>query len=49
MPNLAKSKSHGRLKRQLLILMLAIFGSSVAIGCIFGFVTSAHGANPVNS
>lgn len=49
MPNLAKSKSHRRLKRQLLILMLAIFGSSVAMGCIFGFASSAHGANAVNS
>lgn len=48
MVNFVKSKSHQRLKRQLLIVMLVIFGSSVAMGCIFGFATSAHGANPVN-
>lgn len=49
MANFVKSKSHQRLKRQLLIVMLVIFGVSVAMGCIFGFATSAHGANPVNS
>ncbi|MBE9248736.1 cytochrome C [Dolichospermum sp. LEGE 00240] len=49
MPNLAKSKSHRRLKRQLLIVMLVIFAWSVAMGWILGFTTSTHGANPVDS
>ena len=49
MANFVKSKSNRRLKRQLLILMLAIFGSSVAMGWILGLATSAHGANPINS
>jgi hypothetical protein len=49
MPNLAKSKSHRRLKRQLLIVMLVIFAWSVAMGWILGFATSTHGANPVDS
>jgi len=46
MSNLVKSKSHRRLKRQLLIVMLVIFAWSVAMGWILGFATSAHGANP---
>ncbi len=49
MPNLVKSKSHRRLKRQLLMVMLVIFAWSVAIGWILGFVTSAHSATPVDS
>lgn len=50
MPNLVKSKSHQRLKRQLLIVMLVIFASSVAMGLVWGFlVTSTHSANPLNS
>ncbi len=46
MSNLVKIKSHRRLKRQLLIVMLVIFAWSVAMGWILGFATSAHGANP---
>ena len=49
MSNVAKSKSHRRLKRQLLIVMLVIFAWSVAMGWILGFATSARGANPVDS
>ena len=49
MSNLVKIKSHRRLKRQLLIVMLVIFASSVAIGWILGLATSAHGANPGDS
>jgi Dihaem cytochrome c len=49
MSNLAKSKSHRRLKRQLLIVMLVIFAWSVAMGCILGLATSTHAANPGDS
>jgi hypothetical protein len=49
MSNLVKSKSHRRLKRQLLIVMLVIFAWSVAMGWILGLATSAHGANPGES
>jgi hypothetical protein len=49
MSNLGKSKSHRRLKRQLLIVMLVIFTWSVAMGWILGFATSTHGANPGES
>jgi Dihaem cytochrome c len=49
MSNLVKSKSHRRLKRQLLIVMLVIFAWSVAMGWILGLATSAHAANPADS
>ncbi len=49
MSTLVKSKSHRRLKRQLLIVMLVIFAWSVAIGWILGLATSAHGANQTDS
>ncbi|MFM7371574.1 MAG: cytochrome C, partial [Sphaerospermopsis kisseleviana] len=38
--------SHKKLKRQLLIVMLIIFGWSVAIGFILGLATSTQAANP---
>ncbi|MDD1416730.1 hypothetical protein MEN41_19535 [Dolichospermum sp. ST_con] len=41
MSNLVKSKSHSRLKRQLLIVMLVIFAWSVAMGWILGLATSS--------
>ena len=47
MPTLFKPKpSHKKLKRQLLIVMLIIFGWSVAIGFILGLATSTQAANP---
>ena len=49
MSNVAKSKSHRLLKRQLLIVMLVIFAWSVAMGWILVFATSARCANPVDS
>jgi hypothetical protein len=49
MSNLVKGKSHRRLKRQLLIVMLVIFSWSVAMGWILGLATSAHSANSADS
>ncbi|MBE9234532.1 cytochrome C [Anabaena aphanizomenioides LEGE 00250] len=47
MPSMFKAKSsHKKLKRQLLIVMLIIFGWSVAIGFILGLATSTQAANP---
>jgi hypothetical protein len=47
MASLLKYKSsHKKLKRQLLIVMLIIFGWSVAIGFILGLATSTQAANP---
>ncbi|BAZ83194.1 cytochrome C [Sphaerospermopsis kisseleviana CS-549] len=47
MPSMFKPKSsHKKLKRQLLIVMLIIFGWSVAIGFILGLATSTQAANP---
>jgi hypothetical protein len=47
MSNLVTRKpSHKKLKRQLLIVMLIIFGWSVAIGFILGLATSTQAANP---
>ncbi|TAE61898.1 MAG: cytochrome C [Nostocales cyanobacterium] len=47
MLNLVKRKpSHKKLKRQLLIVMLIIFGWSVAIGFILGLATNTSAANP---
>ncbi|NET01919.1 MAG: cytochrome C [Sphaerospermopsis sp. SIO1G1] len=47
MSNLLKPKpSHKKLKRQLLIVMLIIFGWSVAIGFILGLATNTQAANP---
>jgi hypothetical protein len=40
MANLVKSKSHHRLKRQLLIVMLVIFAGSIAMGFILGLAIS---------
>ncbi|MEI6443422.1 MAG: hypothetical protein WCO29_09945 [Nostocales cyanobacterium ELA583] len=45
MANVAKSKSHRRLKRQLLMVMLVIFAGSIAIGFILGLATSTQAAN----
>jgi hypothetical protein len=49
MANFVKPKSHRRLKRQLLIVMLVIFGWSVAIGWILGLATSTHAATSGDS
>jgi hypothetical protein len=50
MLNTVKHKSsHKKLKRQLLIVMLIIFGWSVAIGFILGLATSTHAATPASS
>ncbi|TAF08059.1 MAG: cytochrome C [Nostocales cyanobacterium] len=50
MASLLKHKSsHKKLKRQLLIVMLIIFGWSIAIGFILGLATSTHAANPASS
>jgi hypothetical protein len=47
MPTLLKPKpSHKKLKRQLLIVMLIIFGWSVAIGFILGLATNTQAATP---
>ncbi|RUS96884.1 hypothetical protein DSM107003_22900 [Trichormus variabilis SAG 1403-4b] len=50
MLNTIKPKpSHQKLKRQLLIVMLVIFGWSIAIGFILGLATSSHAAKPTPS
>lgn len=49
MPKLSQHKSsHRKLKRQLFIVMLIIFASSVAMGFILGLASNVHAVVPTN-
>jgi hypothetical protein len=45
---LQHKSSHSKLKRQLLIVMLVIFGWSIAIGFILGLATNTQALTPAN-